>query len=65
MKKAGIVTYHHYYNYGTALQAYALQRAIDNIEGFEAELIDYRSQNDLDDYSFWELLKIRCSRLFI
>lgn len=42
MKKVGIITYHHYYNYGTALQAYALQRAIDNIDGYHAELIDYR-----------------------
>ena len=42
MKKVGIITYHHHYNYGTALQAYALQKAIDNIEGYQAELIDYR-----------------------
>ena len=46
MKKVGIITYHHDYNYGTALQAYALQKAISMIDGYDAEIIDYRSANE-------------------
>lgn len=46
MKKVGIITYHHYYNYGTALQAYALQKSIDSLEGYRAELIDFRKSEE-------------------
>jgi hypothetical protein len=38
--KAGIITFHRAYNYGAALQAYALRTALCKI-GFEAEVIDY------------------------
>lgn len=46
MKKVGIITYHHYYNYGTVLQAYALQKAIENLGGYESEIIDFRAYNE-------------------
>lgn len=46
MKKVGIITYHHYYNYGTVLQAYALQNAIENLGGYESEIIDFRAHNE-------------------
>ena len=39
--KLGIITMHNVLNYGSALQAYALQRALDNI-GIENEIIDYK-----------------------
>lgn len=39
--KAAIVTFHCSYNLGSALQAYAFQRAIENC-GDEATVVDYR-----------------------
>lgn len=42
LKDIGILTYHSCYNYGASLQAYALQRMIQNL-GFECEFIDYQS----------------------
>ena len=62
MKKVGIITYHHYYNYGTALQAYALQKAIDNIEGYQAELIDFRSHEE-KQLGRWQLILLRIRRI--
>lgn len=41
MKKVGIMTHHRFYNQGTMLQAYALQKKIELL-GCEAELIDYK-----------------------
>ena len=40
MKKVGIITMHRVQNYGSALQAYALQAYISK-QGYAAELIDY------------------------
>ena len=40
MKKVGIITMHRVQNYGSALQAYALQAYISKL-GYAAELIDY------------------------
>lgn len=61
-KKVGIVTYHHYYNYGTALQAFALQKAIDSIEGFQSEIIDYRAYEE-KRLSKLQLILVRLRRL--
>ena len=44
MKSVGIVTMHKVLNYGSALQAYALQRKIDEL-GFKATIIDYLYPN--------------------
>lgn len=44
-KKIGLMTWHHVENYGTAYQAYALARSIENL-GFDVELIDYRRKSD-------------------
>jgi len=41
MKKVGILTFHYINNYGAILQAYALKKAIDNIEGYTADIINY------------------------
>ena len=42
--KIGIITFHCSYNYGSALQAYALQHYLENI-GVDAEDIDYVSED--------------------
>ena len=39
-KRIGILTMHRVQNYGSALQAYALQEYINRL-GYDAELIDY------------------------
>lgn len=45
MKKVGIITTFRQPNWGSVLQAYALQKAIENL-GFNAELIDYIYPNE-------------------
>jgi len=40
MRKVGIVTYYNIYNYGSLLQAYALQRIVESL-GYKAVIIDY------------------------
>ncbi len=62
MKKVGIITYHHYYNYGTVLQAYALQKAIESLGDYDAEIIDYRAHNE-KKLSRMQLVLLRLRRL--
>lgn len=45
MKSIGIITIHKIYNYGSALQAYALQRECENL-GYKVEIIDYNFPNE-------------------
>lgn len=59
MKTIGIITYHHYYNYGTMLQAFALQEKVEQL-GYQAELIDFKQDNSLSRY---EMLKLRIKRM--
>lgn len=59
MKSVGIITYHHYYNYGTMLQAYALQKKIELL-GYSSELIDFKQNNTP---SVLQLLGIRFKRM--
>lgn len=61
MKKVGIITYHHYNNYGTMLQALALQNMIENL-GYDCEIIDFKQNNQLKKT---ELLKVRIKRIGI
>ena len=42
MKKVGIITLHYYGNFGSVLQAYALQEAIREI-GCDTEFVNYRN----------------------
>lgn len=58
MKKIGIITYHHYYNYGTMLQAWALEKAINKV-GYCAEIIDFKQDNSLSKIG---MLKLRIQR---
>ena len=41
-KEIGILTWHYYRNFGSALQAYALQTSLKNL-GFNVKLINYRN----------------------
>lgn len=45
MKKVGIITKHGIFNYGSFMQAYATQRAIEKL-GYDVEIIDYQYPND-------------------
>lgn len=45
MKSIGIVTIHRIYNYGSVLQAYALQQELVNL-GYNVEIIDYLFPNE-------------------
>lgn len=49
MKKVGIVTFHGAHNYGSSLQAYALQRIVKDL-GFDCEIIDFRTEQQKDQY---------------
>lgn len=41
--KVGIITWHHYGNFGSALQAFALQTTLEKC-GYEAKIINYRGK---------------------
>lgn len=45
MKSIGIITIHKINNYGSVLQAYALQKVCEEM-GFKAEIIDYKFPNE-------------------
>lgn len=58
MKTVGIITMHKVINYGSALQAYALQQVIEKL-GYDCEIIDYVYPNEyhLSQYAkmpFWK-----------
>lgn len=42
MKKIGILTWHYYNNYGSALQAYALQNYLEKL-GYVVDILNYRN----------------------
>lgn len=65
MKKIGIITYFYYYNYGTILQGYALQKVMerDGKGKISSEIIDCRFGEK--DLSFWYYFKIRVRRFFV
>lgn len=44
MKKVGVITIHKIHNYGSVLQAYALQSACEDL-GYNVEIIDYNFPN--------------------
>ena len=45
MKSIGIITIHKINNYGSVLQAYALQKVCEDF-GYEVEIIDYDFPNN-------------------
>lgn len=46
MKKVSILTFHWTYNYGGILQAYALQKTIEN-KGYEVSFINYHNEKEI------------------
>ena len=56
-KKVGIVTFHCSYNYGSVLQAFALQTFLSE-SGWDASIIDYRSK----DFDAYRIIPNKCSR---
>ena len=60
MKKIGIITFHHHSNYGTMLQAYALQNYLSRNFNCAAEIINYVRKND---YVGRKLILTRIKRL--
>lgn len=49
-KNVGIITYHSAYNFGSVLQAYATEKAIESL-GYNAQILNYRMQSQYDYYS--------------
>lgn len=62
MKKIGIITYFHFYNYGTVLQAFALESLISKMGASACELINYEFQ-EIKEESKIQILKTRLKRL--
>jgi len=56
MKKVGIITFHEYNNYGTVLQAFALQKKVE-LMGYDSEIINFRSS--LNSLSFFQKVEKR------
>lgn len=50
MKKVGIITWHQYHNFGSALQASALRMALTSL-GYDAQVINYQSTAEMSTYS--------------
>lgn len=49
MKKIGIMTFHASHNYGSVLQAYALQKKL-SVEGYDVKIINYRTDEQKSCY---------------
>lgn len=56
LKKIGILTYHDTTNFGAVLQAFALQRKIENM-GYNSEIIDYKCSAITDRYKIIPIYK--------
>lgn len=48
--RIGIITYHGARNYGAFLQSYSLSERLNQEDGIEAEVIDFRMQKEVDFY---------------
>ncbi len=58
MLKAGIVTFASAHNYGALLQAYAMQRYLENL-GIEAHIINYRPKEIDNVYKLYRIKKTK------
>lgn len=56
MKKIGIITFHMAHNYGSMLQAWALQETL-KLLGYEVEIIDYRNQEIINQYRLFPKIR--------
>lgn len=52
MKKIGIITFHCSYNYGSMLQAYALQTYVKSL-GYDVKIIDFVMEQDFEQYKLF------------
>lgn len=52
--KIGIITWHYYANFGSGLQAFALQKLISNL-GYDVEIINYRNPKLGGKNSWWKI----------
>ena len=55
MKLIGIITIHKIHNYGSVLQAYALQKVCEGL-GYQVEIIDYIFPNSFQEGNMYRLL---------
>lgn len=55
MKKIGLITIHNWFNYGSMLQSYALNRVLNEIDGYECELIDFTPASIVGNERSWRL----------
>lgn len=62
--KVGTLTYHDTRNFGAVLQAYALQKTIENL-GVECEIIDYKSEFLNQVYKIKSIYEIKSLKEFI
>lgn len=53
MKKVGIITFHRSYNYGSALQAFALQKYINSNNLGNAKVIDFIMLSNFEQYKLF------------
>lgn len=54
--KTSVITLHTVDNYGSAMQAYATKRVLDEL-GYDVEFIDYWRKDNLPEYRAEQLLK--------
>lgn len=52
MSNIGIITFHRSYNYGSVLQAYALQTQVQEL-GYNAQVIDFTMEKDFEQYKLF------------
>lgn len=62
-KRIGILTWHYFLNFGSALQAYALKSTINGL-GHRAEIINYRSPKHGNPPYWKDLGRIAVSKIF-
>ncbi|MBD5540670.1 MAG: polysaccharide pyruvyl transferase family protein [Lachnospiraceae bacterium] len=61
MKRVGIITFHCSYNYGSALQTYALQCFVENLN-YDVEIIDYVLNSDFEHYKLFRRALYKTNR---
>lgn len=52
VKKIGTITFHNSYNYGSVLQAFALQTYLEK-EGYQSQIIDFEYEKDYRQYELF------------
>ncbi len=62
-KKVGILTWHYFLNFGSALQAYALKQTIEKL-GYITEVINYRNPKDGLPNQYKDLIRLFISKIF-